>query len=154
MEAALKSFQQAYSKGYIAPTRCKLRPDLWVLRDDANGDSRLTFTQIDDKGTVRALVSLLPAEPYEGKPCFALAYAVAEKFRGIGLAQEIVESSIVELHNGLKQQVPQFYIEVVVDKLNTASNRVAAKVISSNPVEITDQFSGDPALQYFRLVGK
>lgn len=153
MEAALQSFQQAYSKGYVKPTRCTLRRDLWVLRDDANGDSRLTFTQIDDKGVVRALISLLPAEPYEGELCFALAYAVAEKFRGKGLAKEIVESSIVELRNGLKQRAPKFYVEVIVDKLNVASNRVAAKVINPDPIEITDQFSGDPALQYFRLVG-
>lgn len=152
MSAALESFQAAFSKRYIMPTRCQLHDDLWVLKDDANGDTRWTFARIDAAGTVHAIVSVLPAEPYEGKPCFALAYAVAKPLRGHGVAKEVVTSSINELHSGFKRRFPEFYVEVVVDKNNLASNRVASQVIASTPIEITDQFSGDPALQYFRLV--
>jgi hypothetical protein len=153
MNAALESFQAAYKGRFIRPLRCHLHNDLWVLKDDANGDTRWTFARIDATGTVHAIVSVLPAEPYEGKPCFALAYAVANAYRGQGLAKGVVTRSIEEFHNGFKRQIPQFYVEVVVDKLNLASNRVALQAISRSPIEITDQFSGDPALQYFRLVG-
>lgn len=153
MNEALESFQAAYSKRHIMPTRCRLQSDLWVLKDDANGEARLTFAQIDAAETVRAIVTVLPAEPYEGVRCFALAYAVAKPFQRRGLAKEIVETSIAELHSEFKRRFPKFYIEVVVDKLNFASNRVAAQVINKTPIEITDQFSGEPALQYFRLVG-
>lgn len=152
MNAALASFQGAYSKGLIRPMRCQLHGNLCVLRDNANGDTRFTFARVDSNGDVHAIVSILPAEPYQGKPCFALAYAVAENFRGRGLAKEIVEQTIAELRNGFRRQFPKFYIEVVVDKLNASSNRVAAQVISDAPIEIIDQFSGKPSLQYFRLV--
>lgn len=152
MSAALASFQGAYSKGLIRPVRCQLHGNLCMLKDNANGDTRFTFAQIDSTGDVHAIVSILPAEPYQGKPCFALAYAVAEKFRGRGMAKEIVEQTIIELRNGFRRQFPKFYIEVVVDKLNTASNRVAAQVINDAPIEIVDQFSGKPSLQYLRLV--
>ena len=113
MNAALASFQGAYSKGIIRPIRCQLHGNLCVLRDNANGDTRFTFARVDSTGDVHAIVSILPAEPYQGKPCFALAYAVAEKFRGHGLAKEIVGQTIAELRNGFRRQFPKFYIEVV-----------------------------------------
>lgn len=152
MNAALMSFQDAYKKRYIVPRRCALRSDLWILKDDANGEARLTYALIDDAGTVKGIVSVLPADPYEGKRCFGLAYAVAEPFRGQGLAKQIVEGSIAELRNGFKRHFADFYVEVVVDKENIASQKVASSVISDKPIEIIDEFSGDPALQYFRLV--
>jgi len=152
MNAALASFQAAYSRGLLRPTRCQLHGNLCVLRDNANGDTRFTFARLDSNGTVHGIVSILPAEPYQGEPCFALAYAVAEEYRGHGLAKEIVVQTIAELRNGFKRQFPKFYIEVVVDKLNLASNQVATKVISQAPIEIVDQFSGKSSLQYFRLV--
>lgn len=152
MNAALTSFQAAYREGNIRPMRCKLHGNLCVLRDNANGDTRFTFARLDSTGDVHAIVAILPAEPYQGKPCFALAYAVAEQYRGRGLAKEIIEQTIAELRDGFKRQFPKFYIEVVVDKINLGSNRVATQVISAAPIEIVDQFSGKPSLQYFRLV--
>lgn len=152
MSAALESFQSAYSKGLIRPMRSQLHGNLCLVRDNANGDTRFTFARVDSTGVVHAIVAILPAEPYQGKPCFALAYAVAEKFRGRGVAKEVVDQTIAELRNGFKRQFPKFYIEVVVDKLNEVSNRVASQVISDAPIEIVDQFSGKPSLQYFRLV--
>ena len=50
--------------------------------------------------------------------------------------------------NGLKT----FYVEAIVGMHNTASQRVAAKVISDKPVATTDAASGLPALQYLRKV--
>ncbi|WP_147373994.1 hypothetical protein [Massilia cavernae] len=67
MNAALESFQAAYSKRYIIPVQCQLHNDLWVLKDDANGDTRWTFAQIEASGAVCAIVSVLTAEPYEGR---------------------------------------------------------------------------------------
>lgn len=152
MNAALMSFQDAYKKRYIMPMRCALRSDLWILKDDADGETRLTYALIDNAGTVKGIVSVLPADPYEGKRCFGLAYAVAEPFRGQGFGKQIVEDSIAEIRNGFKRHFSEFYVEVVVDKQNVASQKVASSVISEKPIEIIDQFSGDSALQYFRLV--
>lgn len=152
MSTALASFQDAYSKRIIRPTRCKVHGNLCVLTDDANGDTRFTFARVDSAGKVHAIVSILPAEPYQDQPCFALAYAVPEEYRGRGVAKEIVEQAIVELRKGFNRQFLKFYIEVVVNLPNEASNRVAAQVVSDAPIEIIDQFSGKPSLQYFRMV--
>ena len=45
-----------------------------------------------------------------------------------------------------------FCIEAVVGTDNEPSKRVAAATISADPVPITDEFSGLPALHYVRKV--
>jgi hypothetical protein len=45
-----------------------------------------------------------------------------------------------------------FYVEAMIDVDNKASQRVAEKILSTNPIATTDQVLGEPALQYLRRI--
>jgi RimJ/RimL family protein N-acetyltransferase len=122
------------------------------LVDDADGDPRLTYALTTASGTVQATVTYLPGSPYKGERCFQVGYAVAETFRRQGLAVEVLRKSIDEMRLGFKSHFSKFYVEAVVGKFNVASIKVASKVMNSEPVEIVDEVSGEPALQYFLLI--
>jgi hypothetical protein len=92
-------------------------------------------------------------EPIEGIPCFQLGCAVPAAYRGQGRAKNIVDAAIIEMKNGLaRNKISAFYVEAIVGAHNTASQHVAAATISTTPKEVTDQFSGLPALQYLRKI--
>jgi RimJ/RimL family protein N-acetyltransferase len=148
----LLSYQQALLRGEIDPVRCTLHPDLTLLMDQAGGENRLTFALVEN-GTLKATVVYLMADFYEGLPCFQVGYAVAEPFRRQGIAAKVVEQTIEEMQHGFRAHMPRFYIEAVVARSNVASNKVASKVISAQPEAIEDEASGEPAFQYFRLIG-
>jgi hypothetical protein len=151
--AALTSLQQALNNGLVTFQRCKLHPDLQVHLDEPSPRvSRFTYASIS-KGNVLAIAMFVMAEPVEGVHCFQLGYAVLESARRAGLGSAIVAKGIEEIRNGFKATpLKEFYVEAVVGKYNLASNKIAAKVLSATPTEITDVFSGEPALQYLRLV--
>lgn len=147
----LVSFQEALDKSLIRPAKCKLHTDISILHDDAEGTPRLTYALIEN-GKVKATVVGVVVEPIEGIPCVALGYAVAEQYRGQGLAKDILEKSIDELTFGFKQHMDKLYIESIVGVDNIASQKLSARYISSNPDKITDEHSGLPALHYFKLL--
>jgi hypothetical protein len=92
-------------------------------------------------------------EPVEGVPCFQLGYAVLDSARNAGLGSAIVAKSIEEISDGFKATpLKKFYVEAVVGRDNLPSNKIAAKVLAGKATEITDVFSGEPALRYLRLV--
>jgi ribosomal protein S18 acetylase RimI-like enzyme len=148
---ALLSFQNALQDGLITPGACILYPELSLLMDDANGQSRLTFARID-KGSVKAIVAYLEVEPHEGKRCFQVGYAVAEPYRNQGIATEILTQSIEEIRHGFKPHAKPFFIEAVVEADNHASIKVAERVIAPKGSEITDDYAGLPAVQFLQLV--
>lgn len=148
---ALVSYQQALEKAEIAPQKCKLHPELSLLLDDANGTPRLTYALVQD-GKAKGIVIYLFAEPLEGKHCFGIGYAVAEEFRNQGIAKKIIQMSIDEMQNGFKDKLSDFYVEAIVSASNIPSQKVAARLISSSPKEVTDQYSGQAAYQYVRLI--
>ncbi len=57
-------------------------------------------------------------------------------------------------HGLARSKISTFYVEAIVGTDNEASKYVAAATISTSPVEVTDQFSGLPALQYVRKIGE
>lgn len=62
-------------------------------------------------------------------------------------------AATAELQKGLSRSgIPAFYIEAVVGIDNEPSKRGAAATISTAPVQITDEFSGIPALHYIRKI--
>lgn len=147
----LVSFQKALSEQSIAPEPCSLYPEISFFHDEPDGEHRLTYALID-KGIVKATVIYLIADPVDGIPCFGVGYAVAEPFRKQGLVGEVLKKTIAEMKNGFKGKIPEFYIEAIVDKLNIASQKVAAKYISSYPESVTDKHSKKPAFQYMKFV--
>lgn len=60
--------------------------------------------------------------------------------------------SIDEMQNGFKDKLSDFYVEAIVSASNVPSQKVAARLISSSPKEVTDQYSGQAAYQYVRLI--
>jgi len=151
--AALPSFQQAVSRRSIKLERGRKHPELYIHADLPDGHNpRVTFARIED-GTVTALVQFVEAEPYKNMPCYAIGYAVPEGYRGQGRARETVTKAISELWHGIRYNgTPTFYVEALIDVENKASQRVAERTLSETPIDAIDKNSGQPALQYFRLI--
>ncbi len=74
-------------------------------------------------------------------------YAVHEDYRGKGRAKALVKSAIAEFKNGFAGY-PPIYLEAVIAKSNVPSMKVAETAFTSTAEEITDVFSGVPALLY------
>jgi hypothetical protein len=151
--AAFKSLQQAIDSRLVAFQRCKVHHDLQVLLDEpAPGKTRFTYAKISN-GKVMAIAMFALTDPVSGVLCFQLGYAVRESTRNSGLGAAIVKESIEEISSGFKATpLQRFYVEAVVGVSNIPSNKIAAKILSSAPTECTDVLSGEPALQYLRLI--
>ncbi len=150
----MKSFQQALRQGKIAIHVAKTDPNLFVHLDAPNGPPEIRFTYVRLKRTtVTALVMFAAQPPINGKPCFAIGYAVPKTYRNQGRAKEIVAAAIADMEAGLKRNGhPVFYIEAIVDAENTASRKIGEQLISNGPEAITEGKSGLPAFKYVRKV--
>jgi RimJ/RimL family protein N-acetyltransferase len=147
---ALLSFQEALLQGQIHPQRGELDREIFGYHDQPAGTPRFTYARLDRR-TVTALVILVSADKIEGIPCFQIGYAVPAPYRSQGRAKDAVCAAIAELWNGLSRSgMPALYIEAIVSSDNEASKRVASATLSAAPVQVTDSFSGLPALQYIR----
>ena len=148
----LISFQDALSNGAITLLRGDVDPELFVHMDSPAGNPRFSYVRLDG-AEVTAFVTFVPSERFEGAPCFQIGYAVPEKFRNEGRAQEAVQAAIAEMQHGFaRTQIATFYVEAIVGADNVASQHVAEKTISSSPTLVTDSVSKNPALQYMRRV--
>src|SRR5688572_15051771 len=143
--AALTSLQEAVDNKLVTFQKCKLHPELQVHLDEPSpGVSRFTYASIS-KGKVLAIAMFVLTEPVKGEHCFQLGYAVRESARNAGIGSAIVAKGIEEISNGFKATpLKRFYVEAVVGKDNPASNKIAAKILSTTPTEIIDTFSGEP----------
>lgn len=120
--------------------------------DQPDGNIRLSYVRLDGM-KLTAFAVLAVTEPIDGTPCFQIGVAVPEQFRRQGRAKEIMTAALAEMASGFgRAGVKEFYVEAIVSVDNEASNRAAASVLSDDPKSVTDQFSGEPALQYLRLV--
>jgi RimJ/RimL family protein N-acetyltransferase len=150
--AAMLSFQQALTDGEIQLRAGDIDREIFVFADKPNGLPLFSYVRLD-KHAVTVFVNLAVADPIEGVPCFQIGYVVAKALRGKGRAEDAVKAALAELKNGLSRaNITTFYVEAVVAKDNEPSKHVAAAVISPETVEITDQASGVPALQYLRKI--
>jgi len=146
----LSSFQEALTLGTIEPRPCKWNKNLQVLQDNAEGELRVTHARIVD-GEAHGIIIYCIAENVESVPCFAVGYAVAEKYRRKGIGTTLLSESVEELSRELHQVgLTDYYLEAVVGVENTASNKIATKVLSAKPVRTTDKISGEPAYQYLK----
>jgi hypothetical protein len=148
---ALRTLQPAIDSGGVTLKACELFADLKVILDYPMGELRLTYVATS-KGRADAIVQFVRADPVDGVPCFGLGCAVQEPLRGHGVARRTVANALAELQNGLRRSgVKRYYVEAIVSPSNTPSNRIATRLISDSPASITDEFSGEPALQYMKL---
>lgn len=129
----------------------RMFPELTVVFDEPDGYLRISYAFIKGR-QVRAYAMFLSTEPMDGVPCFQLGYAVRPEYRGHGLGSEIVRKAIEELYSGLKGSMPAFYIEAVVDRNNFVSQRIAEKHLSEDAIEVSDGYSGEPAIAYIRFM--
>lgn len=149
---ALVELQRALDKRIVSPHPCAIHKDISVIVDQPNGAPRYTYTKVKN-GKVQSIALFVLTEPVEGIPCFQMGWATVESLRDQGLATDTTTKGIDELRNGLKKHgVGKFYIEAIVSDSNQPSNRIAKKLLSDSPVKCTDSFSGEPAVQYLRMV--
>ena len=147
---SLPSFQRALRDGELIVQKGALDRELIVHLDHpAPRVNRMTYAKLDGKKVV-GLVQLVPAELLNGLPCFQAGVAVAKKYRRKGHAKRLVAAAIAELKHGLAQdaKIKSFYVEAIVSVENEPSKRLAAATISKEPTTVTDELSGQPALQY------
>ena len=145
---ALESLQAALMAGAIEVLPGQMDPSLGFYTDTMVGNRRFVFVRLDGQ-TVKAYACLVPYERQEGLPVFAVGYAVPGAYRGQGLAKDVFARGIIELQSILAGN-PPFFVEAIIDPANTVSLYVAAAVLGGEPRLITDQVSGQPALQYIR----
>jgi hypothetical protein len=148
----MKSFQKELRRGGIVIQVTKTDPNLFVHLDSPNGPPELRFTYVRLKGkTVTAMVIFAAERPENGKPYFAVGYAVPKRFQKQGRAKEILVSALADMQAGLlRNGDPEFYIEAIVGADNVASRKIAEQVISDQPEAITEELSGLPAFKYVR----
>ncbi|EKP0316785.1 GNAT family N-acetyltransferase [Aeromonas veronii] len=148
----LVSLQSALKLGFIQLSKCNVHKDLKCVYDTPNDSPRYTFAMLDRDNVVKATALFVLLDSYGDGPCFSVGYAVAEPFRGQGVAYEILEKSLDEFIAFMKGRAPRMYIETMVSVDNIASQKVSSRFISDAPSETTDELSGLPALHYQRIV--
>jgi len=149
---ALSGLQQALDTKVVQMRACELFPNMVVLLDHPNGTLRFTYAQVV-RGRVHAIALFVKAGFVEGTPCFQTGYAVAIDQRNGGLGTQIVKQGLAELQNGMSRTpIKEFFVEAIVSTENTASNKIAAKILSQLPISCKDEFTNEPALQYLRKV--
>ncbi len=150
----MKSFQKELRRGGIAIQVTKTDPNLFVHLDAPNGPPEIRFTYVRLKGqTVTAMVIFAAQRPEDGKPYFAVGYAVPKRFQKQGRAKDILVAALADMQDGLfRNGFPEFYIEAIVGAANVASRKIAEQVISDEPEAITEGLSGLPAFKYVRRI--
>ncbi len=102
---ALRSFQRLLLTGTIELEPGRLDKNLYSFVDEVDGTTRFTLVRLEGK-TVTALVMFAQDGAIEGKPCFAIGYAVPEAYRNQGRAREIVKAALAEMQGALKRLYP------------------------------------------------
>ena len=150
----MKSFQKELRRGGIAIQVTKTDPNLFVHLDAPNGPPEIRFTYVRLKGqTVTAMVIFAAQRPEDGKPYFAVGYAVPKRFQKQGRAKDILVAALADMQDGLfRNGFPEFYIEAIVGAANVASRKIAEQVISDEPEAITEGLSGLPGFKYVRRI--
>lgn len=148
------SFQEAVRAGTIQLAKCASHPDLYMFHDTPEpGVQRLTYALVAGD-LAKAYAVYVLAEPLNGKPCFGVGYATDVEYRGQGVATEVVRLSMADLQKNMasKLRSPGFYVEAIIGADNLASQAVAVRTLNDKPKQTKDKESGQPALQYVKLL--
>lgn len=145
----LLSFQYALNTGMAVR---KLDADYVERFDEIVGGVRFCYAKVI-AGQVQSLATFGSEEAIHGVDCFSVNYSVDEKFRGRGLAIEIVGRGIEEIKRHLRQSnKSSFYVDAIIETTNSHSIKVAGKLFSKPGVAMTDHISGVPSLYFRRLI--
>lgn len=149
---ALNQFQKAFEVGLIPVQAGRLDQTVLFAPDHANGRARFNYMRTQGE-TLIALVMFVQTGLEDGNPVFSIGYAVADDYRGRGLAKSTLLAALTELSAGLASaNIPAIQVEAVISLDNLASQAVATAVFDDTPRSITDSVSGEPALLYSRRV--
>ena len=148
----LLELQDGINNG-LQMVKCPGDSGISVFFDNPEGVLRLTYAMMEGD-TVVAYSVFLKDKPINGVAVFDVGYAVLEEYRGKGMASHVLKNSIDFLTNTMKSAnaFTSYYIEAIIGVNNTASNKLAHKVISDKPKQIVDMHSGEDAYQYLRLI--
>jgi RimJ/RimL family protein N-acetyltransferase len=149
---ALVQFQEAFKANRIPVQRGRRDASLLLAYDEPHDTPRFSYMRAMGK-TLIALVMFARNGSEEGYPVFNVGYAVANDYRGRGLAKSTLVAGLAELSTGLAGAgIPIIHIEAVISPQNIASHAVARAVFDGAPTSIIDSVSGAPALLYTRIV--
>lgn len=149
---ALDQFQTAFEMGLIPVQAGRLDQSIWFAHDSVNGKARFSYMRARGK-TLTVLVMFVQNGVEDGNPIFSIGYAVADEYRGRGLAKSTFLAALRELSTGLASaNVPAIQVEAVISPSNFASQAVAMAVFHHKPSSITDSESGEPALLFSQKV--
>jgi hypothetical protein len=152
LEIPMQSFEAALKAGEISVHPGVLDAKIFVHMDKPTGEPRFSYVRLD-RTLVTAFVVFIPAEPYEGLPCFQVGWAVPKNLRGQGRAADAFKAAVNELWNGMSRNgIREFYVEAVVEQGNVASERLAENVVSSAVKTGIDKNAKVPITQYFRRI--
>lgn len=126
---AFKEFQKALRNNLIKTDNGTIHNDLQVYADRPEGNIRFTYALMATATKIKSSCVAVNTDAYKGKPCFDIGITTSEEFRRNGFAQEVLEKSIDELKQGLARNgIPEFYLELKVDKDNIASHSLCKKI--------------------------
>lgn len=149
---ALDALQAALDTGAVELSPCEVHPDLRVLFDEAAGAPRITYASMAD-GRILSMAMFAVTDDVDGVSCFRVGAATVEAARGRGLATGTVRMAMEELRNGLTASgVGPFCVEAVVEPADEPGNRLARRLLSGSPETRVDGDTGEPVLQYVRLL--
>lgn len=124
----LVELQKAIDAKVVKMDSCVLHSDIVIHFDRPNGENRFSYAKIVN-GEIRSFAFFVIVEPLNNLPCFNVGYAVPEKYRNQGLGTDILKRSIDELAYGFgRNNVKEFYLEAIVGKNNTPSQKLLSKV--------------------------
>lgn len=147
MEQTLELFSESVARG-LPLHRCLSDKTVFIHPDNPNGIVRFTFCKMENEKPT-SIVAFVQKDQHDGIPCFNVGYATEFTQRKKGLAKALLRTAIYELKEGLKRQgVPDFYLEVGVEKNNIASIKVASDVFQIAPVDSYDPDSLTPTFGY------
>ncbi len=149
---ALALFQEAFGQGQIPVQPGRLDSTLLFAPDRPNGRPRFNYMRSHGR-TLSALVMFAQNGTQDGDPVFNVGYAVADAFRGQGLAKATLVAALAELADGMGAAgIPCLHVEAVVDVDHAVSQRVAKTIFNDAPIRIIDSISGLPALHFTRKI--
>ncbi len=149
---ALREIQQALKNGI--PFDHRELTDGYIMLDKDFPDSGKTYSyaKVID-GEVQALAIFAVEDPFKNVDRYSVGYAVKEIYRGRGLAVEAVSRGIEELKTRFRNtKTKSFYIEALIDVLNTHSIDVAKKIFPGPGFLSEDQYTGTPVLLFYKLI--
>lgn len=148
---ALQELQLALDQG-MSFDFPELRGDYktWYI-ENPNGKKHVFAKIVGNEVQALAIFGLV--DPIDGAECWAVGYAVSEKYRRRGLAIEAFNTGIQELKILLSRiMMKSFFVEAVIDAENIPSVKIAEKLFLCSGTKIVDGESERPALWFKREV--